>query len=356
VKNFRCDITVFLFLIALVFLPRALLSQSQAKPAKPKTEQENPSPTTNPPSEDPSKTQAGAPRPAINNRLSSADPKTPLGEVNGQKITLEDLKRLIDISPQLKTQFDNDDFKQKLLDNFLQTRAFYLEGVANKADQDPDLQLRYEMLRQQMIAAAYVNKEFSKISVSDEDLRTYFDEHKKEFEIPEQVNASHILVKTEEEAREIKKQLDGGADFAELAKQKSLDTTNKNNGGNLGFFLRGAMVPAFEEAAFKLKPGQISDPVKTSFGYHIIKILEVRPRSVMPLNDARKMIQPRVQNQKQQQWLENKRQEVKSKYGVKIYENLFPQAAPSPGEPKVNPPSEGSKTKPEDKKPVPPKQ
>lgn len=108
-------------------------------------------------------------------------------------------------------------------------------------------------------------------TVKDEDISAYYEENKATFATPEQVRASHILVKTKEEADDIKKQLDEGADFATLAKEKSTDTGSAANGGDLGFFGEGEMVEAFEKAAFSMKIDEISDPIKSDFGYHIIK-------------------------------------------------------------------------------------
>lgn len=108
-------------------------------------------------------------------------------------------------------------------------------------------------------------------TVKDEDISAYYEANKATFATPEQVRASHILVKTKEEADDIKKQLDEGADFATLAKEKSTDTGSAANGGDLGFFGEGEMVEAFEKAAFSMKNDEISDPIKSDYGYHIIK-------------------------------------------------------------------------------------
>ncbi len=367
-RLFRVLITAF-FLAVIGLVSPAQTAQSQEKPDPRKADQEKAKQSPGPestsqqkpsqpvPFEEQGKKQSDVPPPVLTNNVAKLDPKTPLGEVNGEKITKEDLDRLIEFAnPQAKVRFESDAGKKELLQEIAQTRSFYFEAQANKLDQDPELRARIELLRQQITANAYVNGELKKIVATEANVRMYYDEHRKEFEIPENVNASHILVKTEEEAREIKKQLDTGADFAELAKQKSLDTTNKNDGGKLGFFMRGAMLPPFEETAFKLKPGQISDPVKTNFGWHIIKVLEVRPRSIMPFDEAKKMIQARVQNQMQQRWLQSKKEELKSKYGVKIYEDRF-TAPPQSSQPKgTSPfPAEGAQPKPpEEKKPIPP--
>ena len=105
--------------------------------------------------------------------------------------------------------------------------------------------------------------------ISDKDAKKYFDEHK---ETLAQVKASHILVADENTANEVKKKIDDGADFAELAKEYSKDTANSNKGGDLGYFTKDKMVKEFADKAFSMKKGEVSEPVKTSYGYHIIKV------------------------------------------------------------------------------------
>ncbi|EEB36389.1 PPIC-type PPIASE domain protein [Anaerococcus hydrogenalis DSM 7454] len=105
--------------------------------------------------------------------------------------------------------------------------------------------------------------------VSDKDIKKYYDEHK---DTLSQVKASHILVEDENTAKEVKKKLDDGEDFAKLAKEYSKDTANSAKGGDLGYFTKDKMVKEFADKAFAMKKGEISDPVKTSYGYHIIKV------------------------------------------------------------------------------------
>lgn len=111
-----------------------------------------------------------------------------------------------------------------------------------------------------------------KLNVSDEDVKAYYEENKEQFSQEEQVNASHVLVKDEKVAKDVKKKLDDGGKMEELAKEYSEDPGSKDTGGNLGFFGKGEMVPEFEKAAFSLKVGEISEPIKSEHGYHVILV------------------------------------------------------------------------------------
>lgn len=110
------------------------------------------------------------------------------------------------------------------------------------------------------------------ITIEDQEIEEYFNANKAYLDEAEQVKASHILVDTKELADEVKGKLDGGAEFAELAKEYSTDTSNSQNGGSLGYFGKGEMVAEFENTAFSMSVGEVSEPVQTSFGYHIIKV------------------------------------------------------------------------------------
>lgn len=150
-----------------------------------------------------------------------------------------------------------------------------------------------EELRQQfesqILIEKFIRKE-AEAMITEEVIIDYFEEHKSNFDISNQIKASQILVETEEAAEEILRQLRGGADFAELAKENSIARTAKDDGGDLGFFSRGRMVPAFEEVAFALEIGEISDIVKTPYGYHIIYLEEKRPAQKATLELAREEI------------------------------------------------------------------
>ena len=137
-----------------------------------------------------------------------------------------------------------------------------------------------------------------KTAIAPADVEQYYKDNAEQFSTPEQIRASHILLSTEAQddatvraqAEEILAQAKAGADFAALAKQHSADEGNKELGGDLDYFPRGQMVAEFDEAAFALEPGQISDLVKTQFGYHIIKVVDKKAASTLPLEDVRPQI------------------------------------------------------------------
>lgn len=137
-----------------------------------------------------------------------------------------------------------------------------------------------------------------RLTATEEEIVAYFEANKSYFDQPEQVEASHILVYEEETAKEVKRKLDEGADFAQLAAEYSKDTGNAQYGGELGYFGRGEMVEEFEEAAFSMKVGEISDPVKTKFGYHIIKVTDRKEAKAANLEDSREEIKEILKGQK----------------------------------------------------------
>lgn len=156
-----------------------------------------------------------------------------------------------------------------------------------------------EELRQQAESQILMEKLVAKeVTVTEEDIKNHFERYKANFAKPEEVRASHILLRTEEEAKGVLSQLKAGADFAELAKEKSTDPGTKDKGGELGFFSRGRMTPAFEKAAFALEAGGISEVVATPYGYHIIKLEEKKPAQEPNLELLREEIKNTLTQQK----------------------------------------------------------
>ena len=148
----------------------------------------------------------------------------------------------------------------------------------------------------------------STIKVPDADIEAFYKQNLQQYQTPAQVRASHVLIKLEGRdekaaqalAEEVAKKAKAGADFAALAKQYSEDESNKDNGGDLDYFGRGRMVAEFEQAAFAMKPGEISNPVKTSFGYHVIKVVDNKPDTTRPIAEVRSEIEEQLKWQQAQ--------------------------------------------------------
>ncbi len=155
----------------------------------------------------------------------------------------------------------------------------------------------------------------SKVTVTEQEIKDYFERYKTNFAKLEEVRASHILVRTEEEAKAVLSQLKDGTDFTELARRESIDPGTKDKAGDLGFFSRGKMTPNFEKAVFALEAGEISEVVKTPYGYHIIKVEEKKPAQEPNLELAREEIKKTLTEQKtwtmRSNLLKNLRKEAK---------------------------------------------
>lgn len=168
------------------------------------------------------------------------------------------------------------DQKRTSLLEFLIDNQLFAEAAENeKLNDGPDFQTRLNYLKRRALRELYFDKVI-KASVSEADARKIYDEQVKLLKPEEEVSARHILVDTEAEAKALKEKIDKGADFAQLAKENSKDPGSKDDGGNLGYFGHGQMVPQFEEVVFKLKKGEVSDPVKTQFGWHLVKLEDRR--------------------------------------------------------------------------------
>ncbi len=172
------------------------------------------------------------------------------------------------------------------------------------ADRD-DVKHRIEFERSKVLMETLL-QDTGKAALNDEATHKVYDEAVKQMPPEQQVHARHILVQTEDEAKEIEAELKKGADFATLAKEKSKDP-GAADGGDLGYFTKDQMVPEFSEAAFKLDKGQISDPVHTQFGWHIIKVEDKRTKPTPTFDEVRGQIENYVAHKAQAELVANLR-------------------------------------------------
>jgi len=160
-------------------------------------------------------------------------------------------------------------------------------------------------------------------------MKKYYEKNKETFKREREINTRHILLNTEEEARQIKDKLAKGEDFAELARRYSIDPSAKASGGEIGFHPKGSLLPEYEDAAFKLKKvGQTSGIVKTKFGYHIIKLEGIKPPSYVPYEEVKDYIKQKLAQEKQTQALEKYITDLKQSAKITINEDLLKDARP----------------------------
>ncbi|HZR61010.1 MAG TPA: peptidylprolyl isomerase [Xanthobacteraceae bacterium] len=185
----------------------------------------------------------------------------------------------------------------------------------------PDVQRQVAFERNKVLMEALL-RNAGKAAQTDDALHKVYDEAVKKMTNEEEVHARHILVATEQEAKDIEAQLKGGADFAALAKEKSKDP-GAANGGDLGYFTKDQMVPEFAEAAFKLDKGQISDPVHTQFGWHIIKVEDKRTKPTPSFDQVKPQLENFVAHRAQAELVDSLRKTAK-------IERLDQPSAPNP--------------------------
>jgi peptidyl-prolyl cis-trans isomerase C len=225
---------------------------------------------------------AATPAPAVT-------PETVVATVGGEPITEADISFAAEDLRQQLQQVPPAEQKALLLNVLIETKIIAKAARDAQMADSAMFKLRQKYLTDRELRRAYFDASVSK-PLPDGAVQKAYDEYLATLTDGE-VHARHILVATEEEAKAIKAELDGGKDFAELAKEKSTDPSAQQNGGDLGFFSRQEMVKPFADAAFSMDVGAISDPVKSDFGWHIIKVEEKRPSTPAALADVTPQIE-----------------------------------------------------------------
>jgi peptidyl-prolyl cis-trans isomerase C len=234
---------------------------------------------------------AASPAPAATAPSATPTANDPVvARVNGSEIHRSDvLRQLQALGPQAQ-QIPPQTLYPELLQKMVATKLVSAQGYAQGLQNDPDTKAQMHDAEAGIVAEVYVRHTVQP-KITEAKIKERYDELSAKYKPQDEVRARHILVSTQAEADDVIKQLQGGADFAKLAEEKSKDTGSAKNGGDLGYFPRDAMVKPFADAAFSMKPGEVSaTPVKTEFGYHIIKVEDKRKSSPPPMAEVRDQI------------------------------------------------------------------
>lgn len=238
--------------------------------------------------------------------------------VNGKEITRGDIMKFLnDMGPQMAMQFQSPEGINRVIDEMVNQELLYLDAIENNFEKEEEFDQVLQATKISLLKGYAFNKLIAGVEADDEELKKYFDENKHLFNQPEMVKASHILVADEIKANEIIKELKSGLSFEEAAKSYSTCPSSEV-GGALGEFGKGQMVPEFEEAAFNMELGEISNPVKTQFGYHIIRLDERNAAKDASFEDSREEVEKQVVLRKQETRYMEKINSLKEVYKVEI--------------------------------------
>lgn len=245
-----------------------------------------------------------------------------LVKVSNGSITLSDFNAKIAKLPAYYQRVI-DQNKARYLDEIIAEKLFYEEAVRNGLNNDKEVAEIIKEAKKKIVIAKLIKNEIDdKVVVSEAEIRAFYDANKDNLKTPEMWRASHILVPTEEEAKDIAKQLASGAKFEDLAKARSKDAT-ASRGGDIGFFRAGQLVPDFENVAIKLTVGQTSDVVHTKFGYHIIRLTDKKPPGIQSYDKAKPVIENELKKKKKAQMFEQFILMLKKKYGVEVNDSAL---------------------------------
>src|SRR6201994_457073 len=243
-----------------------------------------------------------------------------LAKVNGAEIRASDVALAEEeLGPSL-AQMDPATKKENVLSFLIDMKIVSKEAEDKKIADRDDFKTRLAFARNRLLMDNLLAAE-GKAATTDENMKKVYEEAAKQIEGEQEVHARHILVETEDQAKKIAEDLKKGADFAELAKKESKDP-GASDGGDLGFFTKDQMVPEFSAAAFALEPGKVSDPIKTQFGWHVIKVEEKRNRKPPDFEQVKSQIETYVTRKAQADYV------AKLREGAKI--ERLDQAANTP--------------------------
>lgn len=250
-----------------------------------------------------------------------------VASVNGKPITQGDLAIAADDPALSLPGVDEAQKKSLLVDYMVDLRVGAQAAEAAKVGDTPEFKRKLAYFRDKLLLDDYLEQE-AKRAVTPEAEHAIYDQTVKLMKPEEEVHARHILVDNEAEAKKIAARIKGGEDFAKVAAEASKDPGSKAEGGDLGWFTKERMVPDFANAAFAMKPGQVSDPIKTQFGWHVIKVEEKRTKPQPTFDELKEQIDQHLIRKAQQDMI------LKLRSEAKINRADAPPAAQATPEPK----------------------
>jgi len=261
-------------------------------------------------------------------------PTTPIvATIGGKTFHEADIDVEINALPERFQSLRHDaGLRARVLQAMLRRYALSMQALNVHLDQDPVVKHQVLKARDDILIANLKQWQLGRQTpLSDKQIKQYYEQNQDKFTIPEQVHARHILVSSRKKAKEVTRLLRHGKDFSTLAAEYSIDDSNKGRGGDLNWFPRGVMVKPFENAVFMLKkPGEISKPVKTQFGWHVIELLGKRPASRQSLEETRENIMGILRQQALSTWIDGIVRQSGSRIVTPEYQTALSAASQAP--------------------------
>jgi peptidyl-prolyl cis-trans isomerase C len=243
-----------------------------------------------------------------------------LATVNGVAITEAEVDAMVATYMQHGQNVNNEQGRKMVLEQLISKKLLLLDAQKNLFEYDPEFKKELDAVKSDLLVNFTMKKALEKVTVKDEDVKEYYENNKEMFVDGEKVGASHILVDSEEKANEILEKINSGAVSFEDAARENSSCPSSAQGGNLGEFGRGQMVPEFDKAVFAMNEGEITkEPVKTQFGYHLIKLISKSEASIMPLADILPQLRESLLNEKRRSAYQSKINQLKIMFPVDMH-------------------------------------
>lgn len=240
-----------------------------------------------------------------------------LATVGGMPITEDDVNEFLMNLGQRGQMYNNPEGRKEILKQLVANKLMLLDAKRNLFEVEPEFKAQMAKVKDELLASYAANKVLRAVSVTEKDAKDYYEQNKDKFIGEETVNASHILVDSEELAAELIAKISAGELSFEDAAAAHSSCPSKAQGGNLGDFGRGQMVPEFDTAVFEMNVGEISaTPVKTQFGYHVIKLNSKKDAATMPYEQIAEDIKRALTAEKQRAAFDSKVNQLKILYPV----------------------------------------
>jgi len=254
------------------------------------------------------------------------DKKDTVVSIGSKSLTIKDIDARMSKLPERYKEIVKVNRKD-FVDDIVMDELLYAEALRTGVDSEKEVKEVIEEAKKKIVIAKYLKDHIEdKVKADDVEIRSYYDSNLDEFKTPEVLRASHIMLRSEDEARSVSESLRAGSDFAKLAESRSIDSL-AGAGGDIGYFVRGQVDPEFEKVAVNLREGEISGVVKTRSGYHIIKLTERKNPSYESYDAVKDRIKQGILAAKKKKVFNDLVSELKKKYKVTVNYDLLPGKA-----------------------------